>query len=250
MKRERTLIGLAVSGMLLAGCAGMQSVQPWCAIGAGLLGAGIGVGVHEGVKDDDDSNSWRAPAAVAGAIIGTAVGALVCPEDKKPQPATAPQPVAVAAAAIAPPADSDGDGVPDDRDKCPDTPAGQKVDADGCSEVGAVLLRLENVNFEFNKARITPESEQVLDQAVQMLGANPNITVSVDGHTDSIGSERYNLRLSQRRAEAVRDYLVSRGISAGRLAPVGKGESAPIASNKTAEGRSQNRRVEFVVTGK
>ena len=87
----------------------------------------------------------------------------------------------------------------------------------------------------------------MLDEAVRLLRSNERVAVRIAGYTDSIDSEAYNLKLSKRRAEAVRDYLVSQGISTARVEPVGKGESSPVASNKTAEGRAQNRRVEFVV---
>jgi outer membrane protein OmpA-like peptidoglycan-associated protein len=146
--------------------------------------------------------------------------------------------------------DSDRDGVPDYKDKCPNTPRGAKVDRNGCSLVGEKLLILQGVNFEFDSAKITQNSEAILDKAVNVLKDNPKVKVRIEGHTDSTGSEEYNLALSQWRANAVRDYLVSKGIASGRLSTAGKGEGSPITSNQTREGRSQNRRVEFVVTAK
>ena len=148
------------------------------------------------------------------------------------------------------PLDTDGDGVPDYMDKCPDTPKGTKVDKKGCPLVGEKLLILHGINFEFDSAKISRDSEAILDKAVETLEANPSIKVRIEGHTDSTGSEEYNLGLSQRRADAVRDHLVSKGIASERLEALGKGEGYPITSNKTREGRSQNRRVEFVVTSK
>jgi len=148
------------------------------------------------------------------------------------------------------PLDSDGDGVPDYMDKCPDTPKGTKVDEKGCPLVGEKLLIIHGINFEFDSAKISKNSESILNRAVATLRENPTIEVRIEGHTDSIGSEGYNLKLSQRRANAVRDYLVSKGIASERLEAAGKGEAFPIVSNKTREGRSQNRRVEFVVTSK
>lgn len=106
---------------------------------------------------------------------------------------------------------------------------------------------LRGVNFDFDKATIRPDAARILDEAVATLKAEPDIEVLIVGHTDSIGSEAYNLRLSQRRAQAVRDYLVKHGISAARLKVKGMGESQPVASNDTAEGRAQNRRVELLV---
>jgi OOP family OmpA-OmpF porin len=106
---------------------------------------------------------------------------------------------------------------------------------------------LEGVNFAFDSAAIAPESEAILDKAVEALKNAPTVHVRVEGHTDSIGSEQYNLKLSQRRAEAVVNYLVGQGIEASRLEPVGYGESEPVASNATKEGRYRNRRVELEV---
>jgi len=148
------------------------------------------------------------------------------------------------------PLDSDGDGVPDYMDKCPDTPKGTRVDEKGCPLVGEKLLIIHGINFEFDSAKISKDSESILNKAVNTLRENSTIKVRIEGHTDSIGSEGYNLKLSQRRANAVKDYLVSKGIASERLEALGKGEAFPIASNKTREGRSQNRRVEFIVISK
>ena len=108
---------------------------------------------------------------------------------------------------------------------------------------------LRGVHFDFNKAKIRPEDMPVLDEAAETLKANPNMRVEVNGYTDAIGSEAYNLRLSKRRADAVVNYLVSKGISADRLIPQGFGKTNFVASNDTAEGRAQNRRVELVPVG-
>ena len=110
----------------------------------------------------------------------------------------------------------------------------------------AMTLVLEGVNFDFDKAVIRPQDYAKLDQDVDALKAWGDVDVEVAGHTCSIGTEEYNLGLSQRRAEAVRNYLVSKGVSADRLIARGYGESRPVASNATREGRAQNRRVELV----
>jgi len=134
--------------------------------------------------------------------------------------------------------DSDGDGVPNDRDKCPNTPRGVKVTSEGCW-----VLAGENILFDTNSARI--KDTYVLDEAVKILEANPAITGEIRGHTDSTGSEEYNLQLSKRRADAVLEYFVSKGVSPSRLRAVGYGEAYPVASNDTSEGRALNRRVEL-----
>ena len=162
-------------------------------------------------------------------------------------------PVAIAApvAVVAPPpppppvpVDSDGDGVVDASDQCPGTPAGAKVNAQGCEEE----LVLRGVTFPNNSAEITPEDRLLLDSVADILAKRPGFNVEVRGHTDSTGKDAYNLDLSQRRAEAVRDYLVVKGIPAEKLTAVGKGEAEPIAPNDTADGRALNRRVTLEFT--
>ncbi len=114
-------------------------------------------------------------------------------------------------------------------------------------KVGMVIT-LQGIKFDFNKATIKPESAPVLDEAAAMLENNPDIKVEIQGHTDNVGSRTYNLRLSQARAQAVVDYLVAKqGISTARLSARGYGFSMPVASNATVDGRAQNRRVEFVI---
>lgn len=140
-----------------------------------------------------------------------------------------------------PPADSDGDGVVDSRDRCPDTPRGVAVDADGCTRKGSITL--EGVSFELNSAELTAASRPVLDRLAADLKKYPRLRVEVQGHTDSSGSDEYNLKLSERRAQAVRDYLIAHGVAATQLEARGYGETQPIESNATAEGRARNRRV-------
>ena len=108
---------------------------------------------------------------------------------------------------------------------------------------------LRGVHFAFNKAKIRPEDMPVLDEAAETLRAHPDMRVEVNGYTDAIGSEKYNLRLSERRAEAVVAYLEGKGISRDRLIPQGFGKTNFVASNDTAEGRAQNRRVELIPVG-
>jgi outer membrane protein OmpA-like peptidoglycan-associated protein len=151
--------------------------------------------------------------------------------------------------------DSDGDGVNDDRDKCPDTPRGTKVDANGCPEAAPVFapgktsLVLEGVTFDTNSAHLTSSSNATLDRVAEALKANPDVRVEVGGHTDNTGSKATNNKLSAERAKAVKDYLVSKGVSASRLESKGYGSSSPIADNKTADGRAKNRRVELKKIG-
>lgn len=107
---------------------------------------------------------------------------------------------------------------------------------------------LFGVNFEFNKSSLTPEAYPILDHAAEVLKDNTNLKVEIQGHTDNIGSDSYNQKLSEARAKTVRDYLVKNGVDASRLTTVGFGKTKPIADNSTDMGRAQNRRVEFKVT--
>lgn len=136
------------------------------------------------------------------------------------------------------PIDTDGDGVPDYMDKCPNTPKGAIVDEDGC-------WTIHNINFDFNKANIKPGFYPILNNVFKVMKENKDLKIVINGHTDNIGPEAYNMKLSKRRALAAKAYLVKKGISKDRITTKGYGFSRPIASNKTEEGRAKNRRVEF-----
>jgi OOP family OmpA-OmpF porin len=143
------------------------------------------------------------------------------------------------------PLDSDGDGVTDDIDQCPNTPAGTRVDSVGCplpvAQVASIKLK---VNFGFDSDKVEEQYFSDLGELATFLKRFEDVYVEIEGHTDSVGPEDYNKGLSQRRAQAVVDLLVNEhGIAANRLTPVGFGESKPVASNDTEEGRAQNRRV-------
>jgi len=150
------------------------------------------------------------------------------------------------------PADFDGDGVPDVSDQCPGTVAGAKVEPDGCVRKAQVIT-LPNIEFAYEKWDLTAAGRETLGTVVRFMNDQPEITLDVWGHTDAPpagtarrqGAELYNLRLSQRRAAAVMRFLVEQGIAAKRLQSAGFGESRPLASNETDEGRERNRRVEL-----
>jgi OOP family OmpA-OmpF porin len=143
--------------------------------------------------------------------------------------------------------DPDGDGVCEPYDKCPGTPAGYRVDADGCPITVSITL---DVKFDFDKAVVKPQYRSEVERAATFLNQHPGSTAVVEGHTDSVGNDAYNQRLSERRANSVRQYLVSQfGISPSRVTAVGYGEARPIATNDTAAGRAENRRVVGVFSG-
>lgn len=135
--------------------------------------------------------------------------------------------------------DSDGDGVYDKDDECPDTPKGAIVDSRGCWVV-------KGITFDYKKWDIKEEFGSNLSNIVDILQKNPHIHIRIEGHTDNIGSMGYNIDLSQKRAEAVKDYLVRKGIDESRVSTIGFGFQKPIAPNDTEEGRALNRRAEIV----
>ena len=149
---------------------------------------------------------------------------------------------------IQPAADSDRDGVIDPLDKCPNTPLGTKVDAVGCPIVECQSAKVD-INFATNKYDILPAHAAELEIVFAKLNKFPKATAVIEGHTDNVGKDAANQKLSERRAQAVKNYLVEKmGIAADRLSAKGFGESKPVDSNKTAEGRSKNRRVESTFT--
>lgn len=162
-------------------------------------------------------------------------------------------------------ADDDGDGVANKFDKCPNTPSGVKVDGSGCplpemknetkviekivvteEDKKVVDEAIKNLEFDLGKSTIRPSSFASLDRVAALL-IEKNFSLKLAGHTDNTGSMQTNLRLSKERAESVKTYLVSKGANASRIEATGYGPNQPIATNATAEGRQQNRRVEFTL---
>jgi outer membrane protein OmpA-like peptidoglycan-associated protein len=210
MRSTRASIAVLLA-VTLAGCAPMRR-DPYCkyampAWGAVMGGVGAGLGVGLG---SDASDGAKAGAAVggtaAGGLLGWLVGHYVCEE-------------AVAEAPPPPPP--------------PPPPVHKKV-----------TLQADTY-FDFNKATLKPAGKEKLDDVVKEMKANPSIKALVEGYTDSIGTQAYNLKLSERRADAVKDYMVAQGIDASRITTKGWGKEHPVASNKTAEGRAKNRRCEI-----
>ena len=209
----------ALALLTISSCASLTPEQKaymaWGAAGGGLAGGGVGCGVA--ALDSGSAKGYEigCPAGVVGgALLGAAVGYLMAP--KEPPTFTPPS---------SPP--------PPPPPPPPPTAPKQRI-----------VLR--EVHFDFNKYRIRPGDAAVLDEAANTLKANPNVTVNVNGYCDWVGGEEYNLRLSERRADSVVNYLVKTGIPSSQLIPHGYGKTDFIAPNDTAEGRAQNRRVELV----
>jgi outer membrane protein OmpA-like peptidoglycan-associated protein len=146
------------------------------------------------------------------------------------------------------PLDSDKDGVPDYLDKCPGTSAGVQVDKEGCpikEEVKEFTLSA-GANFAFGSSTLLPSAYPELDKLVQVMEENPASRWRIEGHTDNIGSKKANQKISLERAQAVLNYLVSKGLSRNRFEVFGMGMDYPIAGNSTEEGRAKNRRVAVI----
>lgn len=142
--------------------------------------------------------------------------------------------------------DNDADGVPNSSDRCPGTQPGLQVDAQGC--VVAQKTVLGGVTFQPDSSELTDEGRTTLEGVAATLRAQENLQVEIAGHTDSVGSEAFNTLLSQQRADAVRGFLIAKGIDGSRMTAVGYGELEPVDTNETDEGRRANRRVEFRIS--
>ncbi|MDB6141048.1 MAG: rane protein [Pseudomonas sp.] len=222
MSMIRVALPLILLTSVLAGCADLQKTDwPMCAAVGGVTGAGLGA-IQNGTY------------AGYGALIGGGVAAAYCWVHGGP------------------------------HEKCPGTPKGVPVDADGCPlpapppvaepVVEAPVVKEEtivinDVYFKFDSAQLTPADKQKLDLiSTRLKKEAPSAQLRVSGHTDSVGSDKYNKTLSQKRAASVTNYLVASGIPRNSfVAVVGEGESRPVADNKTAEGRALNRRVEIKI---
>jgi len=213
--RKLVLCAVVVLAVAVSGC-GPKRQWGTCAIAGGLVGATLGaVGGGVGVDQIEPTpNDWERAAGagagfVAGGLVGTLLGHYLCDP-----PAEAPAPMA---AEIPPP------------------------------PPGTELVEIRGTHFAFDSAQITDAGRAILDEAVSVMNRHPSINVRCEGHTDSIGSEQYNMGLGQRRADSVTAYLVDQGIDGGRITTRSFGESLPAATNDTDDGRAQNRRVEIIV---
>ncbi|AZC29300.1 OmpA family protein [Pseudomonas chlororaphis] len=228
MSIVRTALPLVLLTSVLTGCAGLQKTDwPTCAAVGGVGGAALGA---------IESSSW----AGYGALLGAGVAAGYC--------------------WVHGDGDEDGDGVPDSRDKCPGTPKGVQVDANGCPPAPVAVVEevvvvkeetivIRDVHFEFDSAKLTAADKTKLDTiATRLKQEAPSAQLRVTGHTDSVGSDAYNQRLSEKRARSVTEYLISAGVPRSSfVSVVGAGESQPVADNKTADGRAMNRRTEIKI---
>jgi outer membrane protein OmpA-like peptidoglycan-associated protein len=207
-------------------------------------------------NEPENYNQWEDADGCPDTIPDTDGDGLLDPQDKCPHDAEDKD--GFEDADGCPDLDNDKDGIPDTADKCPMDPETINgfEDEDGCPDQGPTRVRvtrekieiLDKVYFETNKAIIKPISYSLLDQVALVIKAHPYIKkIRVEGHTDSVGNDAYNLKLSQARAESVQAYLINKGVDASRLEATGYGETKPVDTNNTAEGRANNRRVEFTI---
>ncbi|HQS66678.1 MAG TPA: OmpA family protein [Sulfuricurvum sp.] len=182
---------------------------------------------------------FGATAAPVIAAVAAPVVAAVVAEPKKPAPKPAPTPVIAEPKACPVNVDTDKDGVFDPQDKCPNTPAGFKVDAEGCA-----LTATLHLNFITDGHTVDAAGTAKVKEFAGFLQENSGYKANIVGHTDSTASNQYNQVLSEKRAEKVKGMLIDQGVASNRLTASGKGETMPTASNKTKQGRAENRRIE------
>ncbi|GGW55846.1 OmpA family protein [Alishewanella tabrizica] len=188
------------------------------------------------------NGDWNDASIKAGVtwIFGATPAAAPTPA---PQPAPAPAPVVV---------DSDGDGVPDTRDKCPNTPATHKVDADGCTIYTEKVDRVGDVDIEvrfaFDSAVVSADGQTEVNQLAAFMKRFPESVVVVEGHASNVGSPAYNMRLSERRAKAIADLLVAQGIDSSRITSQGFGVTRLRVQGNTSAAHAANQRIEAKVT--
>jgi OOP family OmpA-OmpF porin len=242
MKTRCLLVVTLVVAVALSGCEYSRRYvsKPWGkgtfipAAVCGAVGAGVGIAIQNErrgtsrvdvhnpdgtmttVMKEDEKDLWEGAAvgAPAGALLCALIGHALFDREATPTPARAPMP-SPTPEALPPPSSK------------------------------RIVLR--GVHFDFNKSDIRSDSRPVLDEATETLKENQSVRISVEGHTDAVGSVEYNQKLSVRRAEAVFRYLVNHGIAPERMEVVGYGKSRSVADNQTDAGRAQNRRVELHV---
>jgi OOP family OmpA-OmpF porin len=275
---------IALSAALLPGCASVEAPRVVCAVVGGVIGGGTAGAVADHNTDEDDN---IAAAAAGGTALGALVGGLLCGGEKiapvaavSAAPGSGDAPLRVDLTGSGTDEDGKvvsyawdfGDGTTGQGTKTSHLyakPGRYNVrlmvtDDDGLTaSAGTVIdamaqvsaqpavtpsrIVLQGITFGFDSAEIRAEDAPLLDVAAEQLRSNGNVRAQVVGHTDNVGRDDYNQGLSERRARSVAEYLGRNGIPTERLEILGRGESEPVTSNETADGRAQNRRVELNV---
>lgn len=222
---------------MLAGCAATTE-QEYAACLTTVTGVGVGAGAAGGAGG----------AAIGGGAAGSLATYVLCQAPDTPAVESL-EPPSLAGVGLRggemPLLDADADGIDDAADRCADTPSGVAVDAIGCPE--AMVFDSRQLNFAFDSAALPDDADAILTAAAAYILEHKDARFKLTGHTDATGSAEYNQSLSLRRARAVRDALVARGVAAVRLNIEGVGATKPVASNETEVGRARNRRVELIM---
>lgn len=218
-----------------------------------MLGGGIQYGFKNGWALRADIDLYDGDSKLLAFGINKHFGPGKDEHQPKPIAKPEPLPVEPVAAQSEPEAtpttfiptnpDEDGDGVVNSKDNCPNTQANTSVDQNGCEL--PKIISLEGVRFASASDELVGESTDILDSVAERLAAYSSVKIEVAGHTDSQGSADFNRKLSERRANAVREYLIEKGVPEDTLTAKGYGESRPVADNSTPQGRAANRRVEL-----
>jgi outer membrane protein OmpA-like peptidoglycan-associated protein len=238
MMEKNKYLALGVLGVFLSGCTGVMTKNQAAVVGAltcGTMG-GVGAGVATRGQDRDGKAGYIAAGAIGGALLCGGLAYLLT-EDPKPKPAPAPPP---------PPPPPPPAPKPKAAPPPPPPPPPPAPKPKPAPKVERTII-LDDVLFDFDKSNIKPEAGAILDRLVAFMRENKGRKAALSGHTDSIGTDAYNQKLSERRTNSVRNYVVKKGVESGRISSQGFGESKPIADNKTKEGRAKNRRVEIKV---
>jgi len=225
---RKLIIWTALFALTVSGCA--TKAQTGAAVGTGV-GAAVGAGLGQAIGRSTSATLIGAAAgAVAGGLTGAAIGNYMDKQEQDMRKALS---------------DVEAASVQRERQVLEEAERGR---VQGDLDVLTVTFKSDFM-FDVNSSTILPGAFDELNRVAKVLNQYPQTTITVAGHTDSTGSEEYNLRLSQRRAEAVKSALVGMGVNAARMTTIGYGKSKPIASNATEAGRQQNRRVEIRIVG-
>lgn len=217
MANLKRILIVGLVAVFTAGCGATRTATlPQCALagaGAGLITGGAVGGLEGGGFDFEDSATGAGIGVGAGALLGLAVCAMMEEEQEEVAPEPEPEPEPLTAPA----------------------------------QIYKKKIVLRGTNFAFDSATLSPAAQELLAEDVAELKEDTTLKIRIEGYTDSIGSEAYNLSLSENRAASVKGYLVDQGIDGDRILTIGFGEQYPVASNETEEGRAKNRRAEIKI---
>jgi len=247
--REARFVSLSVLLFFVTGCAQLTYRNKAALTGAaicGVVGAAAGGAIAHNSNDHDISEGQGIPiGAIAGALLCGSLAYLFAEEPKAaPAPPPPPKPAPPPRVEAPPPPPKPA---PPPRVEAPPPPPPPAPPPRFEPPPKSRTIVLDDVLFDFDKIDIKPNGRRILDRLVKFLNENRDKRIDLEGHTDWIGTEKYNQGLSERRAASVRNYLIKMGVSSSRITTRGFGEARHIANNQTSEGRAKNRRVEVKI---